>query len=508
MPEPAATQPKTLGRYEVVREVGRGRLGVVYEARDPTLSRTVALKAIDPNVAAVAGAGDFERRFIEEARVAARLSHPGIVRCHDVGKDPASGTLFVVFEYLRGLTLLDRLKAGALRWPDAVEISAKLARALEYAHGGGVIHRHLDPASVMLLESGEPKILDFAIVAGDAAQRGLPLYLSPEQALDHAVDARTDIFSLGTVLSTLLVGRPYFAAETAADVRGRILREEAPALSRLLPGAPATLDDVVFRAMAKAPSDRYETAGQFADDLEDILASRAPRHAPPRPPLPVVIEKKPKAGLGSDAGLAAQPYRALAAEAGRSPRMVPPKLLLAIVAGLGMASVFGAFQLGRRLADRVPMPTGPASSTPAPRGVVPSATAPPTRREPVVIEPKKAAPTAAVARSTLRVTIKHPIKSGRLRLLVDEQMVLDVPLEAKPKKKLLAFKMTGEEIEKTIELESGRHDLRVIVNADDGERTQTMSARFQPSATRDLTIEIARRKKLSFAWKDAKRSGE
>jgi serine/threonine-protein kinase len=517
MPEPASLHPATLGRYEVVRAVGRGRLGVVYEARDPTLARTVALKAIDPAVAAAGGAADFERRFFEEARLAARLSHPGIVRCHDVGKDPASGTLFVVFEYLRGLTLLDRVKAGALRWPDAVEIVAKLARAIEYAHRSGLVHRGLAPGSVMLLESGEPKILDFAIAPADAAAPGLPLYLSPEQALGHAVDARTDIFSLGSILCTLLVGRDYFAADSAADVRGRILREDAPMLSRLVPGAPGALDDVVFRAMAKTPSARYETAGHLADDLEDILASSPPRHARPRPPAPP--EKKPASILADALGVATQPYRPLAggnartpAPVPRGPRMVPPRVLLALAAGLGVAAVFAAFQLGRRLADRVPAASAPVTAAPtAARRSVSEPTALPTRREPVVVERKKTAAAPgpiAVAKSTLHVTIKHPIKRGRLRLLVDERLVLDVPLEAKEKKKLLAFKATEEEIEKTIDVDPGRHDLRVIVNAEDGERVQTMSGRFDPSATRELAIEVARRKKLSFVWKDAKGSGQ
>src|SRR5687767_3355015 len=164
-------------------------MGVVYEAEDGVLARTVAIKTIDPSFAAAAGAsGEFERRFFTEARVAARLSHPGIVVCHDVGKDPASGKLFIVFEYLNGRTLAERIAQGHVGWREALAIVAQAARAIHHAHEHGVIHRDLKPANLMLLEPRDQvKIMDFGVAKVESLAQltaagqvfGSPHYMSP-----------------------------------------------------------------------------------------------------------------------------------------------------------------------------------------------------------------------------------------------------------------------------------------------------------------------------------------
>ena len=191
------------GRYIVRRELGRGTMGVVYEAEDTVLARTVAVKTIDLTFAAGEGADrEFEQRFFTEARVAARLSHPGMVVCHDVGKDAASGKLFIVFEYLKGRTLADRAAEGPMDWRDALEVVVQVARAIHHAHEHGVVHRDLKPANIMLLDPAATeapavraraavKIMDFGVARLESrGQRltrtgqsfGSPLYMSPEQA--------------------------------------------------------------------------------------------------------------------------------------------------------------------------------------------------------------------------------------------------------------------------------------------------------------------------------------
>jgi eukaryotic-like serine/threonine-protein kinase len=195
------------GRYITRRELGRGTIGFVYEAEDTVLARTVAVKTIelvfDPGEKARSG---FEQRFFTEARVAARLSHPGIVVCHDVGKDPASGKLFIVFEYLKGRTLADRAAEGPMDWREALGVVVQVARAIHDAHEHGIVHRDLKPANIMLLDAGASgaaaarapaavKIMDFGVARleslGPRLTRtgqsfGTPLYMSPEQALGQA----------------------------------------------------------------------------------------------------------------------------------------------------------------------------------------------------------------------------------------------------------------------------------------------------------------------------------
>jgi hypothetical protein len=288
------------GRYIIRRELGRGTMGVVYEAEDTVLARTVAVKTIELAFAAGEGAGrEFEQRFFTEARVAARLSHPGIVVCHDVGKDPASGKLFIVFEYLKGRTLADRAAEGPMDGREALGVVVQVARAIHHAHEHGVVHRDLKPANIMLLDPGTSgasaarteavvKIMDFGVARLESlGQRltrtgqsfGSPLYMSPEQALGQASSARSDIFSLGSVLCTLLLGRPWFDAPSLPEIVARVVHDDSPHLSSLRSDLPPSLDAVLAMALAKREEDRYATAADMADDLDDVLAGRAAKHA-------------------------------------------------------------------------------------------------------------------------------------------------------------------------------------------------------------------------------------
>jgi len=274
--------PETIGRYRVVRELGRGMMGVVYEAEDPLLGRRVALKTIhralsdDPKTGEV-----FEKRFFAEARAAAGLSHPGIVVVHDVGRDDA-GRLFIALEHLAGRTL-DQVLAGgrSLPFSEAAGVAVGLADALHHAHSRGIIHRDVKPGNVMLLESGEPKILDFGIArlpaseltAGNAAF-GSPSYMAPERIDGKTPDARADVFSLGAVLYEMLTGRRCFGGKDLVTVVRKVYHEDPVPLSELQAGLPRDTDALVARALAKDPADRYPTARAFADDLLAVAAGR------------------------------------------------------------------------------------------------------------------------------------------------------------------------------------------------------------------------------------------
>jgi serine/threonine protein kinase len=152
----------TIGRFEILREIGRGAMGIVYEARDPVLDRTVALKVVQPSAQGEA-ARAYEERFLAEARIAAALHHPGIVVVHDAGRDPSSGALFLTLELVRGQTLAALASRGPLDWRTALRLVAQVARALHHAHCNGVVHRDVKPANVMVTPSGEAKVMDFGI---------------------------------------------------------------------------------------------------------------------------------------------------------------------------------------------------------------------------------------------------------------------------------------------------------------------------------------------------------
>jgi serine/threonine-protein kinase len=262
-------------------------MGVVYEAHDPTLHRLVALKVV--HLALAASPRDqegFERRFLSEARIAARLSHPGIVVVHDVGRDDGTGTLYIALERLFGETLSERLaKGGRLDWREALRITARVARALHYAHLQGVVHRDVKPANIMVLHSGEPKLMDFGLAKQQTGQEltrtgqylGTPLFMSPEQVLGERLDGRSDVFSLGSVLYTLLTGKRAFSADNVPRIMARVAHYDPPLPSEVVTGLPPRVDDVVARALAKAPADRYPVAEQLAEDAEDLLAGLEPR---------------------------------------------------------------------------------------------------------------------------------------------------------------------------------------------------------------------------------------
>jgi serine/threonine-protein kinase len=295
--------PRRVGRYDVERELGRGTMGVVYKARDALRGRTVALKTT--SLAFASSDTDrltFERRFFEEARIAAELSHPGIVAVHDQGRDAASRLLFIAFEYLEGTTLETTLTTvGPPPWREGLRIIARVAEALHHAHAHGVVHRDLKPANIMLLEGalgGSVKLMDFGIAKIASVRNGLtsagtllgtPLFMSPEQAFGEEVDARSDIFSLGTILYTVLTGRWAFTAEKIPDIVAKIVADTPEPPSRVVRGIPVDVDRVLEKAMAKSRDSRYASADAMRNDIEKVLA--APRPAPPSKSHPAVIQE-------------------------------------------------------------------------------------------------------------------------------------------------------------------------------------------------------------------------
>ncbi|MDP3481913.1 MAG: serine/threonine-protein kinase, partial [Sulfuricella sp.] len=266
-----------LGRYEILSELGQGAMGVVYKAVDPLIDRTVAIKTINLNLSRDELA-DFEERFNREAKSAGRLNHPNIVTIYDVGR--ADHVAFMAMEYLEGRELKEIIAFGEVLQPDRVaEITAQIADALAFAHDHGVVHRDIKPANIMVLRNGSVKITDFGIAKMSSGSRtqigiilGSPKYMSPEQVTGKPVDGRSDIFSLGAVLYELLTGKPAFGGgdSTLTTIMYQVLNEMPAPPADVNSSIPMAFDDIVARALAKAPENRYQSAREMADDLRNF----------------------------------------------------------------------------------------------------------------------------------------------------------------------------------------------------------------------------------------------
>jgi len=275
----ATPDPEQVGRYQVIEEIGDGAMGRVWRGFDPELSRPVAIKTVKAEYLTRSTREDYLHRFRREARAAGLLSHPNIVRIFDVGDD------YFVMELVEGVTLADLLKhRGRLQAPEALALLAPLAEAIDEAHRVGVIHRDIKPANIMVQSDGRPKLMDFGVarletsVATASGQFfGSPSYMAPEQIAGGELTTRADLFSFAVVAYETLTGQRPFQGESITNVMYRVVHEPAAAPCSWLDGLPPHFDDVFRRALAKAPPQRFSTAGAFlaalrGEDMESLLA--------------------------------------------------------------------------------------------------------------------------------------------------------------------------------------------------------------------------------------------
>jgi len=275
---PAPLAPGTIvGRFEVVRELGRGGFGIVYEAKDRDLGRQVALRVVRAGRET-----EEEGKVTREAEAIARLTHPNLVTLHDLGR--SEGGPYLVFEFLRGKTLQERMEDGPLPVQEAVHVAVEVARGIAHAHGEGVVHRDLKPSNVFVTDRGLVKILDFGMAHAFGRRRlsgGTPAYMAPEQWEDAPEDERTDVFALGLMLYRMLSGEyPY------PENGGRWSEGLTTARVLDVPGAPG-LSELLSRMLERTPTKRPRDGAAVLAALaalvpiEDALRAKAAAGAPP-----------------------------------------------------------------------------------------------------------------------------------------------------------------------------------------------------------------------------------
>jgi serine/threonine-protein kinase len=411
------------GRYRIVKELGKGNMGVVYQAHDPQIDRPVALKVLRPD-RVVSEA--FVTRFMKEARAIGRLSHPNIVTVYDVGED--NNAIYIAMEFLQGEPFNEVIRSGRLTVPQSIAIGKQMAEALDYAHGKGIVHRDIKPSNMILSAENQAKLTDFGIAriedpAASAQTQvgeilGTPIYMSPEQVMGQAADGRADLYSLGVILYEMTTGRRPFTGNSIAAIFRAITQDTAEPPSAINPFVPQKLSDLIMKCLAKTPQERFQSGRELAAALDVITAalSRVDQGDPSEP-----VKKK-------------------------RPLMIPVFVLLAVIVTLGAYQFMarrGTIDSSNPTAIRgqgAGAQTTPTLPNPATNGVVATPTAPESSpmRLPALLTVNTQPPAAQVYvdniyRGKTPLELELPLGKYELRVNLPEhlewegQIELDIP---------------------------------------------------------------------------------
>ncbi len=559
-----------IGRYEIIRELGRGAMGAVFQARDPQIDRIVAIKVILTESVSKAELENFKQRFHREARAAGKMSHAGIVTIHDIAEDK-SGRPYLVMEFIEGRTLEKMMEEHGAQKPvlaaHALDIGIQVAEALDYAHRRGVVHRDIKPANILLTEEGVAKIADFGIAKMEGTQLtqtghmlGTPAFMSPEQFSGAAIDARSDLFSLGAILYWMLTGAKPFEAATLSEVTYKIVFGMPPEPRQVNPALPAGVDTVLERCLAKKPELRYATCRELAEDLDAVMTGKAVKATPlpvadktvvvpaGLPPLPATASAggavAPGATLATPAqtigGGQAQPPAA-SSRTQASPvavAAIPQKtslfarlklrpllwggiaavLLLAAMAG-GMMIFRGGGEPSRasliappREAVKQP-PARQPEADPAPAPAPPPAG--PETAEPAATSKGKSKGRSSARgaiggpRATLRIECLHNFRDATLEISSDGRTILTARLRGQ-EQGFGGVAIVSGAYRTSLQVPAGERDFRVRVHSrrSDFDEYDLIGGRFAEGASRTMVIEFGKGsgigvfdRKLTLRWK-------
>jgi urea transport system substrate-binding protein len=336
----------TFGKYHIIRRLGRGGMGTVYQGEDTVLKRNVAIKFLPDDLM---NKPDVVERFLREAQVAGRLNHPNIIAIYDIAKD--TNGCYMVMELLDPGSARSRMNKGPYPWPVATRIIADCCAALAIAHEAGIIHRDIKPDNILFSSSGVVKLCDFGLVklleddlhlTQTGMLCGTPLYMSPEQASNQDMDGRSDLYSLGATYFALLTGRPPFIGPGVPQILMSHVSGKVPDPRSIVPSIPEACARVIWRAMEKKPEARYPTAVEMGEELESIIAGISPRNSSIFAMDAGRLSGDNVPAIGRTSSFAGQEARTLAGllrgPTGRSQGLLSRRGLLAL-AGLGVAGV-------------------------------------------------------------------------------------------------------------------------------------------------------------------------
>lgn len=496
-----------IGRFEVVKELGRGAMGAVHLARDPLIDRAVAIKTIGLTGLNESERAAYRQRFFREAQAAGKLSHASIVTIYDVGEDETTHLPYIVMEFFAGRTLGDVLEeaAGPLPLGQALAWIKQVAQALSYAHARGITHRDVKPANIMITVEGEAKLTDFGIArlrntqlttAGDLL--GTPAYMSPEQVEGKPSDGRSDIFSLGILLYWCLTGQKPFDGENPGEVMFKIAYKEPVNASTLRPELVAGFDAIIARALAKDPAQRYADAKDLAQDLEQVERGQPPQFAA------TMAAALPAAGASAVEPKAAERTQLVTAGDESVLRRAggAPQRRAADVAG-AMARVASA---GKKLAGHAV--AGAKHGARVVRGLpwarAGAAVAAAWGKFRSLPGKAKAGVIAALAlgllflawgplfspKATLAIRCHHDLAAGTLTILVDERDAMQAELTGATQRRFGVLRRTEGVYTGELRVPVGEHTIRVRVQSE-GERvlaSREVQGTFAKDETRSLAI--------------------
>ncbi len=525
-------ETKRFGRYEIVAELGRGAMGVVYKARDPQIDRLVALKTVSMYGQEPEEEKEFRLRFTNEAQAAGRLHHSGIVGVFDVGENPENQDPYIVLEYVPGETL-NRILAREkkLSVTTALQLAIEIADALDYAHAQGVVHRDIKPANILVTKDGHAKVADFGIAKLNLAHftlpgrvLGTPAYMAPEQLSGEAVDGRSDLFSLGVILYAMATGHSPFQGNSATTVCFKVANREPIAASALDMSLPPQLDAVIGKAMAKDPEQRYQRGSEFADDLRQLLQLYKPGSTTSSlQAVPALSTGNSTVRTATSKTSSIRPAVAIAETEKAVKRFLFTAPLRDLILGAATVVLLVIVAAQTRMFVNLskPGPTGSGaalsdSSTVVPSPVQPSAQAPtpqaPVQRANIAAAPKakrvssKAslpAKQVIVPSSALDLSIQHQFKDATLFVWVDDNLELTRPLHGGTQKKLVVFNGIRGVDSESMKIPAGKHVLRFRALSTDHtvDLAKTVSADFVGGDTKSLQITFDKHNAaIHIAW--------
>jgi serine/threonine-protein kinase len=526
----------SFGRYEILAEIGRGAMGVVYKARDPKINRLVAIKAISLFGQEPEDEAEYRERFFLEAQAAGRLSHPGIITIFDVGEEPVSHEPYIVMEYVAGQSLSRLLTGQNKKMPlgPGLQIAQELAEALDYAHSRGVIHRDVKPANIMVTTDGHAKIADFGIAKLNQSHMtlpgqvlGSPAYMAPEQLSGEGVDARSDLFSLGVILYSMITGFKPFQGNSAATVCYKVVNREPLPASSLNSDLPAHIDRIVERAMAKDPAQRYQSGAEMAHDIQVLrqadeslkdtsffksavqeqigfanlrngsISKRKSQSSSLRlssfliksteiiDEITTIFSLKPKRFVYAASGVLLATIGLLTYESARfraTNQIGSPAS--AVAADRSVSISENASKTIKEMVNRAASPDpGDVVSSDAEDAVASSA----KKR----IVTKTATP---VGSAKLHIHIEFPFTTAELSLWMDNAVIYNQALASEPKKHALFHHLEGLDLE-TMDLAAGEHKLHVRVQSagDAYDQSRTVTKKFAANGENWLKIVCSKR---------------